>query len=354
LFLLSPNIPQSLFWWNGARAYSLPLMLLTFCVALFQTAGGLFPNLPPKIGRGAGLILLFLIGGMGETYAIGQAGFIGFLIFMHLLNAQKTSTSDLTVFTAGLAGAILSIMVIILAPGNAIRQSFLPPSPGLGKLISVSVQGYAAYIHEFFLEPERITGLMGAILLYVWTGIRYKDHFSSNVRWILMNILGGIALSFLCFPPGVYGYSEPPPSRTLIIPTFFLLTCILYASYLTGGWLSGPPKNFVINENWVLAAALILMGYSTAMNSIDLLNQRQNYADFAQKWDVVDRLILEAKAEGRDSVTIPAMNNWAYLEAPTDNPRYWVTRCYSNYYGIQVHGPTFEKIIEIYHQRGME
>jgi len=350
LFLLGPNIPQSLFWWNGARAYSLPLMLFTFCVFLFR-ATRLFPKLSPEIGCGLSFALLFLIGGMGETYAIGQGGVIVFLIFMNIVNGQKTSRADLYTLTAGLAGTIFSIMVIIFAPGNAIRQSLLPPSPDLGKLISISVQGYAMYIHEFFIEPEKIAGLMGAILLYIWTGMQYKDHISSNARQILMNILGGIALSFLCFPPGVYGYSEPPPSRTLIIPTFFLLACILYASYLTGGWLSGISRNFLVKGNWVMAASLILIGYSTVMNSMDLSKQRQDYADFAQKWDEVDKLIIDAKAKSQGSVNIPAMNNWAYLEAPTDNPRYWVTYCYSNYYGIQVYGPPFEEIIKNYHQQ---
>ena len=353
LFLLSPNIPQSLFWWNGARAYSLPLMLLTACVFLFQ-AIKLIPKLSPKTGFVLSFSLLFLIGGMGETYAIGQGGFILFLIFMNIVNGQNASRTDLYTFTAGLAGTILSVMVIILAPGNAIRQSFLPPSPDLSKLISVSVQGYAMYVRGFFIEPVKITGFMGAILLYIWTGMQYKDHISTNARLILINILGGIALSFLCFPPGAYGYSEPPPSRTLIIPTFFLLTCILYASYLIGGRLSGISDNFRINGSWVMAASFIIISFSTVINSIDLLMQRQDYADFAQKWDRVDKLILDAKANNRESVNIPAMNSWAYLEAPTDNPRYWVTYCYSNYYGIQVIGPPFDEIIKNYHQQGSD
>ena len=353
LFLLSPNVPQSLFWWNGARAYSLPLMLLTGCAFLFRAARH-FPKVRPNLGYGLSFALLFLIGGMGETYAIGQAGFLSFLIFLNIAKWRKERRTDLYTLMAGLAGTIVSLVVIIMAPGNAIRQSLLPPSPDLGKLLSVSVQGYLLFIRDLLIDPKKVTGLLGVILLCIWTGMQYRDDNSSNTRLIIINALGGIALSFLCFPPGVYGYSEPPPSRTYIIPTFFLLLFTLYTGCLAGKRLtslSGSLRNW---GNLIMAVLFVLIGYSTITNSMELLEQRREYIEFANKWDEVDKLILNAKAGNQASVNIPAMNNWAHLEAPTDNPRNWVTYCYSKYYGIQVVGPPFDEIIKNYQQQGSE
>ena len=71
-------------------------------------------------------------------------------------------------------------------------------------------------------------------------------------------------------------------------------------------------------------------------------NDRITYIDFAKKWDQVDAQILQAKTNHLKVVNIPAMDNWAGLEQPTDNPKYWTTQCYSVYYGIQVFGPPFQ------------
>ena len=123
---------------------------------------------------------------------------------------------------SSLAGAICAVIVVVLSPGNAIRQALLPPAPDFIKLVSISIQAYGTFISGFFLEPAKITGLIGAILAIMWIGGHYRDFVPVKTRLIPAYIFGGIAVSFVCFPPGVYGYSEPPPTRTMIIPVFFL------------------------------------------------------------------------------------------------------------------------------------
>ena len=72
------------------------------------------------------------------------------------------------------------------------------------------------------------------------------------------------------------------------------------------------------------------------------VNQNQNaYISFAQKWDEADTQILQARAEHLQSVTIPKMDNWAALDRPSDNPKFWATACYTEFYGIQVYGPPY-------------
>jgi len=84
-----------------------------------------------------------------------------------------------------------------------------------------------------------------------------------------------------------------------------------------------------------------LIGFSTTTTAWRLYKERHAYINFAKKWDQVDAQILQAKANDLEFVNIPAMDNWARLERPTDNPRYWPTLCYSSHYGIQIFGPPY-------------
>lgn len=96
-----------------------------------------------------------------------------------------------------------------------------------------------------------------------------------------------------------------------------------------------------LNANVLILSIALLIGFSTIVGTWNLVQQSHTYTDFAEKWDQVDAQIRQAKADKLAFVNIPAMDNWAGLERPTDNEKYWPTICYSSYYGIQVFGPPY-------------
>ena len=339
VLMLSPNVPQSLFWWNGLRSYALPLAVLTGYIFIFQIIKR--SRINPVLSCSLGFILLFISGGMGETFAIAQIAFILFLVSLQVLKLLNMTASELIILYSSLAGAICSVIVVVLSPGNAIRQALLPPSPDFIKLVSISIQAYGTFISGFFLDPAKITGLIGAIIAAMWIGGHYRDFIPVRTQLIPAYIFGGIAISFVCFPPGVYGYSEPPPTRTMIIPVFFLTGGFLCASFLTGCVLAGRYGSPWLSANMLILSITLLIGFSTIIGTWNLYKQRHTYIDFAEKWDQVDAQILQSKADNLEFVNIPAMDNWAGLERPTDNEKYWPTFCYSSYYGIQVFGPPY-------------
>lgn len=348
LLLITPNIEQSLFWWNSARSYSLSLMLFTLSLFVLYSMrrSAWFTD---KSIYSMGFILFFMLGGFGETYAVGQAGILAFVIFLFILDKQEKSKTDLFILAAGLAGAALSLLVIVTTPGNNLRHRMFP-TPTLETLVTVSIKSYSDFVYFLVDSPVKVAGIFSAALLYFWMGMQYKDRISANGWLVGLNIIVGILLPFATFLPGVYGFSEPPPTRTLMVPAFFSLISLLYASYLMGGIVKAP----IAYERLVIALVIFLAGYSSIVNSIDWLGQRQNYINFAQKWDEVDKQILEAKANNQPEVRIRAMNNWAYLEVPTNNQNYWATRCTTRYYEIRVYGPYAEEIQELYNQPGYD
>jgi hypothetical protein len=89
---------------------------------------------------------------------------------------------------------------------------------------------------------------------------------------------------------------------------------------------------------WCVGVSIV---FSSLMNAKILYDHRDIYISFAHRWDQANAQIMQAKMNGDESVTIPAMNVWTGPGGdPTDNPRYWVTACYSLYYDFQVFGPS--------------
>jgi hypothetical protein len=341
VFLLTTDISQSLFWWNGMRSYALPLVVISVYFLLFQIYKRL--NLSLLWVGPLAFILFFISGGLGETFVVAQIGFLVLLIGLDLLHITDRPRNEMIVFYASLAGTICSLLTIILSPGNRVRQSQLPPSPDIITLLTISLHSYGKFLADFFRVPAKILGLVGAILASIWIGTQYKWSDSSK-RWqIPAYILGGLLISFSCFPPGVYGYSEPPPSRINIIPAFFLMAGVLFAGFTMGSWLAGREGYRWLDSVPFIVLTTLFIGISSLITIAYLFGKRSEYIRFAEKWDQVDAQIVQARAKNLKSVSIPAMNNWAGLEWPTDNKNYWPTQCYSLYYGIQVVGPPYSE-----------
>jgi hypothetical protein len=340
VLVLSPNIPQSLYWWNGMRSYGLPLILLTLYAALFLIWVEKTKTQKAMIAGGfASFLFTFANGGLGETYAVFQFALFVFLLALEYLICKDRATPRFRYLLAGLAGSAFSLIILIASPGNAIRAGFFPPHPDIVTLFRISLQGYLDFLLQIVLAPEKLAGLLGALLVTFWLGSR-SEHRLAGSNWIVpFVLLGAIALSLACFIPGVYATSETPPTRTFIIPVFILISCILCAGFLVGqksvdqSWFTAPVRDSMF------AIAVLLIAYSALITAQQLYNGRGIYMAFAQKWDETDALILKAKTYHLESVQIPIMDNWAGVEYPTDNERYWPNICYSLYYDTQVFGP---------------
>ena len=171
--------------------------------------------------------------------------------------------------------------------------------------------------------------------------MEYKAQIKLRGWTIAALTAGGLILSFVCIPPSVYGYVASPPPRTLSIAAFALVAFWMVASFLIGSWLGRITRSPLRLEVGLIVLATLLIGVSSALTMIYVNRNQGTYIAYAQKWGAMDAQILQARAQHRPFVNIPAMLNWAALERPSDNPRFWATACYSEYYSIQVYGPPY-------------
>lgn len=334
----SPYIQQSFYWIDGFRAYTLPVIALplSFIICLLIIEN---PKIPTAVVACISFLMAFANGGLSETFAAFQFAFLILCITSYLI-IEKSIKINKTLLSliSGLIGSVVALTVVITAPGNAVRQQFFPDPPGIVKLISISLYSFSSFWQTIFTTPEKIMGLIGVILLSIWIGnIIQTDNKAQNLeKKIVLSLASALLLSFACFPPGVYGYSEETPQRVLIIATFIQTICLMLA-----GFLIGILTKQYSSQKWLIILPIafsLLFISSSFIISKKLYKDRDVYITYAKNWDATDIAIKSAKANGEEVVIVKNVPNWAGMDLLNNNPKHWVNECYSSFYGIQVFG----------------
>ena len=342
VIVLSPSIPQSYFWLNGLRSYELPLVIASAYVFLFRW---MLPRLKSERAVFGVCVLTFFLtfanGGLSETYAVMQVVALAFLTCLHWLSNGRKFDTVFKLLAAATLGALVSLFIIALAPGNTIRKEQLPPRPSWKRIAKISIGAYLSFFQAILVNPQKLSALIGSVLVNIWAGTQYKKAIHFKAWLIPAYIFGGLLLAFICIPPAVYGYAAPPPARTLSIALFGLLACWMSAGFLIGNSRAVSDRSTTHLETGLLISASLAVGVASVLTLSFVNQQKDKYISFAQKWDATDAQILQAKSQGLPSVIITEMGNWAGLDRPNDDPNFWATDCYTRYYGIQVYGPPY-------------
>jgi hypothetical protein len=207
-------------------------------------------------------------------------------------------------------------------------------------LALISIAGYGEFIAIVFNQANKVAALLGIVALSLWMGFQYKDVVIKPWK-IVAFFVAIFGLSFAGILPGVYGYSQLPPTRTMILPVFGIVLGSILSAFFTGSWLSNKTHVSAWSKNGLIVLACALMIVSSFSTSRSLYESRDIYIASAEKWDRVDAQILQAKAEGKEVVEIPDMTNWTGLDRPIHDPDFWLNECYTDLYGIEVRGPFF-------------
>ena len=333
LFLLTPDVRQSLYWGQGMRSVVPPLLLLSIQLVLLDRVRAAGWNRFQAVLWGfLSFSLALFAGGYSETYASWQVAALA-LALMVTLVIEKRWLSQVSFFLGtGLLGAICALVIIFLAPGNAERKAFFPAPPGITDLLGISLRSCLAYLAGLVNSPERILALTGIFGLGALVGSESRSALGSRLPFIIPVLTLGLV--FVCFVPAAYGTSDAPPGRTLLLPTYFLLMGLL-AWGLACGTLLVKKQDSLLNH-LLPGLVVVSIALSSALHSFDLYRSRSEFIEYAASWDRTHIAILYAKEQGAAEVLVPATVNWAGINIPTDNPRFWVNECMSSYYGVPI------------------
>ena len=235
-----PNVSQSLYWGQGMRSVIPPLILATFSLVV---------NLPLTA-----LLLTFVIGGFSETFAAIQV-----ILFLLLFIVAKNRRS---LYLYSLIGAILAIVVVIVAPGNAGRSSFYPPHPNIVNLVKGTIYYALLYIWQNITKNYPILMSVFSLSL-LFKRINYKVPF-----WIIP--ITTILLIVISFAPAYWGMNASMPDRTMVIPQYLFITGIFVWGYTLN-------VNLPSKINYVIIIMASIVAINNAVNISNTIPIYQKY-----------------------------------------------------------------------------
>jgi len=341
MLLLAPNVPQSLYWWNGLATHTMPLIVFTIYLAIYQWSRVQKSERRILVAvTMLGFGLSIIAGGYSETFTAAQIAllslWLGWLYIRKELDFRQPGPAYLA---SGLAGALISLVIAFISPGNAERQSFFTPSTGVFSILQISFVNYFAFIKDLLITPEKILGLAGTFLAFVWLGRQIQlERSPKNWEPPVLLVINLFLLTFACFTPAAVGMSDAPPTRAVIIPAFFVILGTVSAAF-TWGNLSVEASSVTEpahRDFGLLLAAVVLIMASASLNGKALYDSNQVYIKYAQAWDENEQKILEAAKSGQETVIIRSVRNWAGLNDPGDNPKFYVNYCMSKFYEINI------------------
>ena len=348
-----PQIAQSLYWVDGMHNYVVPLIWMTFYVGLLSyhkdrqwTSKGTIVWLVLSAA------ITFIAGGFSEMYGAMQIGALSMaLVLGWLVGSPLFRRNTVPLVASGLLGALVAIAIVVVAPGNKVRQEFFPPPPDLLSLVRLAlslvgrfiqyivarspVNVLAAFVFPAILRAGFVSGDMA--------GLRSR---AAMVRALLGIPIGTFVLLVCCAAVSAYGISGIPPLRSFVIPQYIVI-CALVAWGYTLGYIiqQAHLAEALRRESWLwqvgLGAMVVIVGGSALQATQKTLAQAPLFSAYATAWDEMDRLVQAAKAQGVTRVSVPLLKSPASLEEPGSDPANWVNQCVSGYYGVTVvaHSP---------------
>jgi hypothetical protein len=383
-----PSIFESFYWQTGMLVYLLPLIIGTVYIGLIGYSirkNSKSMLIPLSI---LSLIFTFIACGCSQTYGALQTG----TLFLVMLIGLLQPTGDfkrraMPLIVAGFIGSLLALIIIIIAPGNAARESFYPPHPDLFTLIKSSISNtfyYMGYYYNFHHALDiGIVMVLSGIMAFTMHPLNLnqtneispfnptqtnkmhaskpnpkKMHASkpkqvekTNQRsfraikfsLVLSPIIGFILLVF-CFAPTIWGESVThPPLRAIIIPQFILVCTAIYWSYYAGlalRYLSFPIKKTAASVLLVFVGVvtIVLLIFGPIMSIQRNISSIPAYRDYAAALDSRDAELRAAKSRGEkdvalkpeDTTKVPLVREFV-MES---DPNYWVNKAVAEYYGL--------------------
>jgi hypothetical protein len=349
-FEMSPNIAQSLYWSQGMHSVVPPLILATVLAGLLiRRSRGPESRLRNTAYALGAAVLTFLAGGFSETYVAVQTVLLILLIGLGLALDPAVFRKRLAVMsTAGLAGSLVALALVVLAPGNHARQIYYPPPPGIADLSRLSILGTLQFLENILISKRHLltAAILFSLSLMMGSGFFSQERLPipeslRKRRAVILLPAAALAVQVSCFVPAAYGTSAAPPARTMIIPAFALAASILLLGFLLGQWIPGrvavPPSRAARTILLLLGAGIgCLAVVDVSWNAYRTIGVARAMQAYALGWDEMNRSLQAAQAQGETSASVPAIQNGIGLDDIGGDPNTWVNQCASEYFNLTV------------------
>lgn len=338
----TPNTFQVLYWRSGQVTYFTPLVLFTFILAwlLKITRSELKVNRYIPIF----ILLAFFSGGLSETIGIFHISILSLMMLVTYFFSAPSPRRKiaLTLLMALLVGAFSALLIMFLAPANALRINPEKSSPTMVQVVFRSLD----FTYAFLIDSFRSLPIPFIVLSVIFTlcsliiFTKYEDKVKNpRLIWLLLIIpLITYAIIFATFAPSAYGQSYPV--ERVRFPAFIILNIgIMLLSVCLGYFLSYIKLNKLTNS-MVLAVILLALFYPLWM--IRQPMQTYEYRRlWAKRWDERKNMIYTAISNGETDILVPALDGYEGTKELELASNYWINKCAAQYYGVNSLG-TFQ------------
>lgn len=322
IWFLIPALIENLFWITGSANYMWGTLLILLFISFYCSA---FLTGKTKDGwaKGVGLFLFGIIAGWtNENMAVAMIFFVICLIL--LMKKEKQALPKWMIL--GLAGAIVGCALMLLAPGNYIRNA-----GEMGNLNANDAEPiYMFYFYRFtsILKISSRYALIPAIIYIVFLllYLKYKKKDNSK-RILLLSLLFAITaavatLAMVAAPifPGRVWFA--------ILIFLFIATGLLYA-------------NLDFSLSYIAKPLIGIVGIATLVFFYSYHMSLNEFIRIHNIWAERDAIVLAEKQKGVKDIVIygrfQASDSWFVRPKTGDIPLdsiSWMQRAYGEYMGV--------------------
>ena len=326
------QIYHSLYWISGVFPYTVPLVLATYQAAIVLRA--LRRGFVSPLAVVVSVVLTAIAGLSSEPFVLAflggiAGGIVGVLVFRPRSDAQR---AVLFLLVPDLIVAVITLVIMVAAPGNTLRQGLFPPTHTPVALVTQSfVYSGAIVVSLILLAPLSLPLAFFLPALAAYSQPKTEIARRTLRIWMGFAFLVAFGLIFLLTVPAIYATSTAPPARVLIIPQFVLVCACVVIGYLAGLYVrksaKQPPRLIIALAFGVLLIAGPLLSAGSLIGLSPKLNT------YAQEWDQRDAQIRAAAEQGQQTITVaPLTFDVASL---TGLETLATESCAAPYYGVQ-------------------
>ncbi len=311
--LVSPNIIQSFYWMTGSLNYFAPFIFLNLFHALLFRKRKKYTSMIASI-------LIFIAVGFSESFGVALFFFLSYLFFV----LDKTKNRRLLI--VAVVSTVLSLGLMFLAPGNAVRSATVSHPDGLMDLITKTFIYSKWYlIHLFYIKEFVISALAIIVGAFVVLDGK-KKYFENPKQVILSSALFAVGITFMVVGLTYQAMNWEPPMRVMTIVNYMIIYSVIIASVALAQLYGKYINSMVSKIIFFILIILLILQVNSQWGSV-----RDELKTYATGWDKIEASLIDAPANS--VVKVPDLKPVGKLDGFKEN-KGWVSSCIAGYYNL--------------------
>lgn len=337
----APDLYQTLYWRAGMTSHFAPIALLPFlCAFVMKQIRSAKERAPSLWIYVACFVIAFIMGGFSEpptTLMISALILAILAVWWWVTTPVKRST--LLILLSTLAGFLVSLIVLALAPANSMRIGDTESNLLLlAWKIFYSTFEFAVDHMQTLPLPVLFSILIPGMFFYVQYAGSNETFSNVSQKQFVLLILVALSMGYILitasFAPSVYGQSFPAARARFA--GVLLLTCTFMAAGALMGILAAKSGRFSLRFPALQAGLMllfVLLSLYPLRTASRIAADIPLYQQRALAWDERDAQIRAMKADGIQELTIRFLSTDPVQDLG-DRREFRLNRCASQMYGV--------------------